>query len=45
MTEEQRQMMIEIMHQNDAVLEMNWQILQAIAPLENDDEPDRVTLQ
>ncbi len=48
MTEDQKTMLIEIMRKNDAVLEMNWQMLQIIAPLEMiedaDDEPSR-TLQ
>jgi len=41
MTDEQRVMLEDIMRQNETVLEMNFQILQVIAPLEMvDDEGD-----
>ncbi len=48
MTAEQEAMLMMIIKQNDAVLEMNWQLLQTLAPLpmmeDDDDEPSR-TLQ
>lgn len=34
MTPEQEAMLMTIIKQNDAVLEMNWQILQFLVPLE-----------
>lgn len=40
MTDEQRVMLEDIMRQNETVLEMNFQILQVIAPLEMVDEDD-----
>ena len=33
MTKEQEAMLFMIIKQNDAVLEMNWQLLQTLAPL------------
>jgi len=33
MTPEQKEMLIMILKQNDAVLEMNWQLIQTLAPL------------
>lgn len=33
MTKEQEAMLFMIIKQNDAVLEMNWQIIQTLAPL------------
>ena len=48
MTEEQKLLIIEILRQNDAILEINFQLIQTIAPLpmmeDDDDEPLR-TLQ
>ena len=40
MTDEQRVMLEDIMRQNETVLEMNFQILQVIAPLEMVDDDD-----
>lgn len=48
MTEDQKLLIIEILRQNDTILEINFQLIQTIAPLEMieeaDDEPSR-TLQ
>ena len=48
MTAEHEALLMMIIKQNDAVLEMNWQLLQTLAPLpmmeDDDDEPSR-TLQ
>jgi hypothetical protein len=49
MTADQEAMLMMIIKQNDAVLEMNWQIIQVLVPLEmvevdDDSEPSR-TLQ
>lgn len=40
MTAEQEAMLMMIIKQNDAVLEMNWQIIQALVPLEMTEDDD-----
>ena len=49
MSDEQMKMIADLMRQNETLIEMNYQILQVLAPIEFDDDDtppnDRITIQ